>query len=150
MASGARRSVGPADAGAPAWIAPSSDTAPSESQNLDSNERELPGNAHDHEQSSGWRLGQARRRISMLESRVERYRANLRDLDPSGPASLSAERQRSLLERTEARLRELREQERELAAMARSDGTISDAERGFEEGEHETVRPPVQIPLSSP
>ena len=98
------------------------------------NDEELPGNASDVERSSGWRLGQTRRRMAILEPRIERLRGIVADLEARGETAL-AERQRAVLERTERRMGELREEADELGATAQRDGTLGEVDRGYEEGE---------------
>lgn len=143
-AAGPRAPVAPPDAGVLARV-PSAPERPAPTPD----DPELPGNAPDAERSAGWQLGQARRRIAILEPRIERYRANLRGLDEATRESRGAQRQRALLERTEQRLEELREQARELEAAARAEGTLGEAERGFEEGETnaEAERPAIEATL---
>jgi len=144
---GPRAPAVPADAGVLARVPPGA-APPGEPASAP--EPELPGNAHDNEHSSGWRLGQARRRIAILEPRVARYRAALRGLDEQRRASPGAERQRTVLERTEQRLNELREQERELSAAARTDGTLADVDRGFEDGETNAMAERAPVEAAAP
>jgi hypothetical protein len=101
---------------------------------------ELPRNATDSEHSTGWQLGQTRRRIAILSSRLERIRAQADSLEQQGRPDVAA-RQRAVLERFEVSLREMREQEQELLPLAERDGTMGEAERGYEEGETESERP---------
>lgn len=145
----ARRGAGPVDGG-PLGQVPTGAAAPA-ARAPSGNDEELPGNATDHEHSAGWRLGQARRRISILEPRLARYRARVQTLRDEGDTAL-AERQQAVVERIERRMGELRTQERELADAARADGTLDEAERGFEEGETdrnaERRAAQVQVPRS--
>lgn len=92
--------------------------------------REDPG-AHE---SAGWRLGQARRRIAILEDSERLYQSAVDRFVAEGNAE-TAERQRAVLERVQRRLEEFRTQERELAQEAQAEGTMGDVDRGYEEGD---------------
>ncbi len=98
--------------------------------------REDPG-AHE---SAGWRLGQARRRIAILEDSERLYQSAVDRFLAEGNAE-TAERQRVVLERVQRRLEEFRTDERELLQEAQAEGTMGDVDRGYEEGD----APPQQI-----
>lgn len=83
------------------------------------------------DRSAGWRLGRARARIALVESRVARMRDAMAELERRGE---SAERQQVVLRRFETRLADLREEETELEAQATEDGTLGDVEQGMREG----------------
>ena len=104
--------------------------------------RGIPRSDPDADQSSGWRLGQARRRLAILESRVTMYQAAVDRLVAEGRDDV-AQRQRGVLERVQRRVVEFREQEAELLEAAQADGTMGDVDQGYEEGEQEPGRPVV-------
>ena len=90
----------------------------------------------DADRSAGWRLGQARRRISILEGREQLYQDAVDRFIAEGRQDTAA-RQRTTLERVQRRLVEFREQEAELLTEAEDDGTLGEVDQGFEEGEPE-------------
>src|SRR5690606_14475948 len=81
----------------------------------------------DENRSAGWRLGQTRARIELVEQRVALLRERVRELEQRGDTE-NAERQRRILARFENRLAELRTEERDFEAEARRDGTLGEAE----------------------
>lgn len=93
----------------------------------------------DSEETTGWRLGQARQRISVLEPRIERMQALVAGFEERGETA-AAERQRTIMQRFETRLGELRTEVTDLEAQATADGTLRDAERGFQESAQTGVR----------
>lgn len=95
----------------------------------------------DASHTAGWRLGQARRRIEILEQREQTYRAAVDRFVEEGRDDTAA-RQRRVLQRVQGRLVEMRETEQELQAEAEADGTLGDVDRGLEEGE-----PPMRGPI---
>ena len=139
---GARREL-PVDAGVLAQIprrAEGAVPAGSPGRGTGRTPEELPGNATDTEHTSGWRLGQSRRRIVILQSRLARLHAQLELLEQQGRTDVAA-RQRAVLDRFEARLGEMRAEEQELLPLAERDGTMGEVDRGYEEGETESERP---------
>ena len=93
----------------------------------------LQESPEDAERSAGWRLGQARARIEMVETRVSHLRENLAAAERGGDPA-ATEQQRTILRRFEARLTALRAQEPALEEQARQDGTLGDVSRGMQEG----------------
>jgi len=95
--------------------------------------------------SAGWRLGQARARIDLVQTRVTRLQEAVAELEGRGQSE-AAERQRVVLRRFETRLGQLREEETELEAQATQDGTIGEVEQGMREGldPAQLTRPPAQ------
>ncbi|MGE3632507.1 MAG: hypothetical protein AB7P00_21590 [Sandaracinaceae bacterium] len=87
-------------------------------------------------QSAGWRLGATRRRIALLEGRIQRVQDSLDELERTGRTDLM-DRQSSVLDRYAMALEQLREDEPRLAEQARNDGTLDDAAQGFDEAEAE-------------
>jgi hypothetical protein len=81
--------------------------------------------------SAGWRLGYTRGRIAVIEPRIARLREVLADLEARGDAT-AVERQRAILQRFENRLASLRQEETELEAEARRDGTLGEVEEGMQ------------------
>lgn len=102
--------------------------------------RGIPREALDEGQSSGWRLGQARRRIAILEDRERVYQAAVDRFVADGNEETAA-RQRVVLERVQSRLVEIREDEARLAGEAAADGTMGDVDTGYEEGERGPSEP---------
>ncbi|HHH30481.1 MAG TPA: hypothetical protein ENK57_19365 [Polyangiaceae bacterium] len=96
--------------------------------------RGLPREDPDADRSSGWRLGQARRRIALLEARAGTYQEAVDRFVEAGNAQL-AERQRAVLERVQGRIAEFRSQESELLEAAEADGTMDEVAQGYEQGE---------------
>lgn len=90
----------------------------------------------DSRRSAGWRLGQARRRIELLEPRVTQYQALVDRFEAEGQPEL-AERQRAVLDRTRTRLESVRADQTRLQEEAEADGTAGDATAGYEQGERE-------------
>ncbi|MFK7986492.1 MAG: hypothetical protein AB8I08_10700 [Sandaracinaceae bacterium] len=88
--------------------------------------------ADDAERSNGWRAGQRRRQVEVLEARVERLREAVGQLREEGRSDL-ADRQQSIVERIDARADEVREELGELRAAAQADGTLAEAEQGYED-----------------
>lgn len=82
-------------------------------------------------QSSGWRLGQTRRQIEVASTRTEWLRAALADLERRGNAA-AVEAQREVVQRFERRLEELRADAATLEARAREDGSLDDAQTGYD------------------
>ncbi len=106
---------------------------------------EAQGAQADAEQTTGWRLGQTRARIGIVEARVARMREAIASFEERGETE-NAERQRRILTRFETRLEELRTEQSELEPQARADGTIGDADRGFEEtNAGQTNRPAIPV-----
>jgi len=101
--------------------------------------RGIPRNAADADHSAGWRLGQARARIEILEGLVARYQAAYDGFVADGNTDL-ATRQRATLDRVTTRLAGMRELETELLLEAQGDGTMDEVGAGLEEGEPRTVR----------
>lgn len=103
----------------------------------------LQESPEDAERSAGWRLGQARARIEMVETRVSHLRETLAAAERGGDPA-ATEQQRTILRRFEARLTALRAQEPALEEQARQDGTLGDVSRGMQEGVGPTLpsRPP--------
>lgn len=104
--------------------------------------------AEDAERSAGWRLGQARARIELVQTRVTHLRQAVADAERGGDEA-ATERQRTILRRFEARLTALRAEEPALEAQARQDGTLGDVERGMQEGVEPTLptrAPPADAP----
>jgi len=99
------------------------------------------------EETAGWRLGQARRRIQILQQREQTYQAAVDRFVAEGREDVAA-RQRAVLQRVQGRLAQMRETEQELQAEAESDGTLGDVDRGMEEGEP-PLRGPVQRATAS-
>ena len=97
-------------------------------------EIEGPARADDEAESAGWRLGRARRRIELLEDRAARTEAIRARLESEGRTDVAARQQR-VIDRTRARLEETRASLSELETEARREGSLADAERGYEEGE---------------
>ena len=116
------------------YVAPR--TAPARASSPDGRDigRGIPRSAEDADQSAGWRLGQARRRISILERREALYQAAVDRFVQEGNTDNEV-RQRAILERVQRRLEGLREREQELATEADAEGTLGEVDRGFEEGE---------------
>ncbi len=109
---------------------------------------ELRERAEDAEQSAGWRLGQVRARIELVETRVMHLREAVATVERGGDEA-AIERQRTVLRRFEARLNELRAEEPALEAQARQDGTLGDVARGMQEGAAPTLptrAPPAATP----
>jgi hypothetical protein len=106
---------------------------------------DLPRNARAAEETAGWRLGQARHHISIIEPRIAAMEQLVRDFEARGDTA-AAERQRTILQRFQNRLTELREDEVQLEADARNDGSLADVDRGYEEGadERQRDRPPAR------
>jgi len=141
---GSRRSAG-ADGGvAVARIAPRVDDpdAPRTGPTGVPTSRGLPRADPDENRSSGWRLGQARRRVAILEGRVDLYQSAVDRLVAEGRNDV-AERQRAVIERVRGRITDFRAQEAELLEQAEADGTMNDVDQGYEEGEQENRQPVV-------
>lgn len=96
--------------------------------------RAIPRSAVEAHQSSGWRLGAARRRIAILGPRVEQVRERVAQFRENGQDDL-AERQQRVLDRYVQRLDQLRADETRLAEEAAADGTMGDVDTGYEEAE---------------
>lgn len=102
-------------------------------------DRGVPRNAGDEDHSAGWRLGQTRARIEILEGLVERYQTAYDGFVAEGNTD-TATRQRVTLDRVTGRLARTRELETELRQEARGDGTLGEAQTGYEEGEPTRIR----------
>ncbi|MCA9604505.1 MAG: hypothetical protein KC619_02850 [Myxococcales bacterium] len=140
---GRRRIVG--DGGVPQvalHVDPSEPTAGRTNDNGLPTSRGIPREDPGANESAGWRLGQARRRIAILEERVQVYQGLVDRFIAEGNTE-TAERQRAVLDRVQRRVTEFREQEQQLVREAETEGTMGDVDRGYEEGEAE-ARPPVQ------
>jgi hypothetical protein len=84
--------------------------------------------------SAGWRLGQTRARIELIETRITRLQeavANIEALGDEAPEGM-AEAQRRVLERFERRLASLQEHATELSAEAAADGSAAEEAEGYE------------------
>src|SRR5690606_38094784 len=102
--------------------------------------------------SAGWRLGRTRARIALIEPRIARLREMVEQFEQRGDAE-GAERQRRVLTRFENRLAELRTEERDFEAQAQRDGTLGEAQQGYEEEQSNVVvrRPiPANAPAAAP
>lgn len=107
---------------------------------------EPQGGTPDADRSAGWRLGQARARIAIVEPRIARMRELIAGFEERGETE-AAQRQRVIMQRFETRLGELRTEETALAAQAQSDGTLGEEQQGFD-ATHVADRPP--IPVAAP
>ncbi len=96
--------------------------------------RGLPRSDPDADRSAGWRLGQTRRRVALLESRVTLYQDAVDRFVAEGRDDLAG-RQRAVLERIQRRVVEFREEEAELLEAAQAEGTMGEVDQGYEEGE---------------
>lgn len=101
--------------------------------------RGLPRHADDLDRSAGWRLGQAQRRIEILQDRERTYQAATDRLIAEGNEETAA-RQRVVLERVQGRLRDMRVLESELREEAEADGTMGEVDQGHDEGEPQRTR----------
>ena len=80
-------------------------------------------------QTSGWRLGQTRRILGHLQTRIGRLEAEIGELERAGDSD-RLRLKRALLERTRARVGTLSEEASGLEETARAEGTLGDAELG--------------------
>ncbi len=105
---------------------------------------DMPGNAQDSEHSAGWRLGQTRHNLEIIQPRIAHMEQLVQDFEARGDTA-AAEQQRRILERFQNRLTELRQDETELEAQARQDDSLGDVQTGYDEGADERERPPARV-----
>ncbi len=96
--------------------------------------RELPNSAQAADRSAGWRLGRTRRQLEIIQPRIAQLHAVLADLEQRGDAAAIAHQQ-TVIQRFETRLAELRADQAELEAQARRDGTLGEADRGYQDSD---------------
>lgn len=99
--------------------------------------------------SNGWQLGQARRRVAMLERRINMFEANAQRLENEGHPEYAAQ-QRETITQLEEGLARLRERVPELEHAAQGDGTMGDVQQGWDEGEPGDNDTPVPMRPSEP
>jgi hypothetical protein len=105
---------------------------------------DVPRSADAAQQSSGWRLGQTRRQLEVIQPRIAMLRRALADLEQRGDAA-AIEQQRAVVQRFENRLTELREDQMRFEEEARRDGTLAEADRGYQDTmTTETARAPAR------
>jgi hypothetical protein len=102
-------------------------------------DRALQNRVNEAEQTNGFRVGVARRRIEIIESRRRNMIQLAEGFERDGNTEL-AERQRSVIARFDERLEEMRGELGTLESGARSDGTIGDAQSGYDSLEEEANR----------
>lgn len=95
---------------------------------------DLPRDLLEQQNSAGFRLGQARRRIEELEGSIARFEANAVRLESEGRADVAA-RQREITQGLRERVETLRTSLPELEAEAQQEGSMGEVQRGFDEGE---------------
>jgi hypothetical protein len=106
----------------------------------------------DLDQSTGWQLGQARRRVAMLERRIQTFEANAQRLEQEGHPEYAAQ-QREIIGPLQESLEDIRGQLGDLETRAQNDGSMGDVQRGYDEGEPgDTDAPPINVnaPVAEP
>ncbi len=101
---------------------------------------DLPrGDAEESEHSAGWRLGQNRHHLEIVQPRIAHMQELIRGFEERGETA-AAEQQRTILQRFQTRLDELRAEQTVLTTQAQQDGTLGEADDGYAAGADERAR----------